>query len=73
MYKGGRYIKVQYRMQACCTVRVKIFASDNFRRFRECPPFVNNCVANITLDIYMCKNGVHCQFFVMLRHKTKEQ
>ena len=34
------------------TVRVKIFASNNFRGFRECSPFANICVANITG--YLC-------------------
>ena len=35
------------------TVRVRIFASNNFCRFCECPPFANICVANITLGIYV--------------------
>ena len=34
------------------TVRVKIFASNNFRGIRECSPFANICVANITG--YLC-------------------
>ena len=48
---------VVQHLQACGSVgmpivRVKIFASNNFRGFRKCSPFANICVANITG--YLC-------------------